>query len=211
MNNTPLHTVIFDLDGTIADSESVFFDIVNELAPRFGYAPIVPDESTALKKLHLRDFLLHRLGWRVIMLPFILRAGRERYHALASHVPIFPGIKEVFTALREHGIRIGMVSSSEERTIRPILETNGLAVDFIAHSDLFGKARALKRVLREQSLQPADILYVGDEVRDVEACQKVGVKIIAVTWGLNSQEALENAGAETVSTREALLEQLLTR
>jgi phosphoglycolate phosphatase-like HAD superfamily hydrolase len=66
-------------------------------------------------------------------------------------------------------------------------------------------------VLREQSLQPADILYVGDEVRDVEACQKVGVKIIAVTWGLNSQEALEKAGAETVSTREALLEQLLTR
>lgn len=202
-------TIIFDLDGTVADSESVFFDIVNELAPRFGYAPIVPDESGELKKLHLRDFLLHRLGWRIILLPLILRAGRARYHALASQVPVFPGTKEVFAALHERGIRIGMVSSSEERTIRTILEANGLAVDFIAHSNLFGKARALKKALHKHSLVPADTLYVGDEVRDVEACRKVGIKIIAVTWGLNSKEALEQAGAETVDTREALLEQLI--
>ena len=204
-------TIIFDLDGTIADSESVFFDIVNELAPRFGYAPIVSSESGALKKLHLRDFLLHRLGWRIILLPFILRAGRARYHALASKVPVFPGTLEVFRTLREHGMRIGMISSSEERTIRPILEANGLAVDFIAHSNLFGKAGALKRVLRKESLATMDVIYVGDEVRDVEACQKAGVKIIAVTWGLNSKEALEQAGAETVDTREALLVRLLSR
>jgi phosphoglycolate phosphatase len=202
-------TIIFDLDGTIADSESVFFDIVNNLAPRFGYAPIISDESSQLKKLHLRDFLLHRLGWRIILLPFILHAGRARYHALASEVPVFPGIKMVFAALREHGIRIGMVSSSEERTIRTILEANGLAVDFITESNLFGKARALKKALRRESLRAAEALYVGDEVRDVEACREAGVEIIAVTWGLNTREALENAGAETVSTREALLERLL--
>ncbi len=202
-------TIIFDLDGTIADSESVFFDIVNALAPRFGYSPIVPDESGELKKLHLRDFLLHRLGWRIILLPFILRAGRARYHALASQVPVFPGTGEVFRALRERGYRIGMVSSSEERTIRTILEANGLTVDFIAHSNLFGKARVLKRTLREQSLAPADTLYVGDEVRDVEACQEAGIPIVAVTWGLNSKEALEHAGARTVDTREALLERLI--
>lgn len=202
-------TIIFDLDGTIADSESVFFDIVNALAPRFGYDPVVSDESGELKKLHLRDFLLHRLGWRIILLPFILRAGRARYHALASQVPVFPGTTEVFRALREQGIRIGMISSSEERTIRTILEANGLAVDFIMHSDLFGKARAIKKALRKESLSPADTLYVGDEVRDVEACQKAGIQIIAVTWGLNSKEALAQAGAETVDTREALLTRLL--
>ncbi len=202
-------TIIFDLDGTIADSESVFFDIVNALAPRFGYDPIVSDESGELKKLHLRDFLLHRLGWRIILLPFILRAGRARYHAIANKVPIFPGMKEVFTALHKQGIRIGMVSSSEERTIHTILEANDLAVDFVVHSNLFGKARAIKKALREHSLETADVLYVGDEVRDVEACQLSGVKIIAVTWGLNSKEALEQAGAETVDTREALLTRLL--
>lgn len=203
-------TVIFDLDGTIADSELVFFRIVNDLAPRFGYSPIIPDESSELKKLHLRDFLLHRLGWRIIMLPLILRAGRAHYHALASQVPVFPGTKEVFTTLRDHGVRIGMVSSSEVRTIRTILETNGLAVDFITHSNLFGKARALKRTLREQSLVASDVVYVGDEVRDVEACQEAGIPIIAVTWGLNSKEALEKAGAaNTADTQAALLEQLL--
>lgn len=202
-------TIIFDLDGTIADSESVFFDIVNALAPRFGYSPIIPDESGELKKLHLRDFLLHRLGWRIILLPFILRAGRARYHALANKVPVFPGIAEVFQALRERGMQIGMVSSSEERTIRTILEANGLVVDFITHSNLFGKARALKKALHEHALVPADTLYVGDEVRDVEACQEAGIRIVAVTWGLNSKAALEQAGAETVDTRETLIERLI--
>lgn len=202
-------TIIFDLDGTIADSESVFFDIVNELAPRFGYAPIIADESGELKKLHLRDFLRKRLGWRIILLPLILRAGRARYHALADTVPVFPGTKEVFAKLREHGVRIGIVSSSKESTIRAILEANGLAVDFIAESNLFGKARALRKALREQSMAASDVVYVGDEVRDVEACQKTGIKIVAVTWGLNTREALEQAGAETVSTREALLGRLL--
>lgn len=209
MDSPVLRAVIFDLDGTIADSESVFFDIVNELAPRFGYAPIVSDESSGLRKLHLRDFLLHRLGWRIILLPLILRAGRARYHALASQVPVFPGTKEVLATLRERGYKIGIVSSSEEKTVCAILEANGLTVDFVFHGSLFGKARALKKALREQSLAAEEVLYVGDEVRDVEACQEAGVKIIAVTWGLNSQEALKKAGAETVSTREALLERLL--
>lgn len=209
MNNSERRTIIFDLDGTIADSESTFFDIVNDLAPRFGYAPIAANESGELKKLHLRDFLLHRLGWRIIMFPIILRAGRAHYHAIANEVPVFPGTKEVFATLRERGYRIGIVSSSEEKTVRAILEANGLAVDFIAHGDLFGKARALKRTLREQSLSPEETLYVGDEVRDVEACRKAGIKIIAVTWGLNSKTALQEASAETVDTREALLERLL--
>jgi len=202
-------TIIFDLDGTIADSESFFFRIVNDLAPRFSYAPLGLSKSVAFKELHLWDFLRRQLGWRIIFLPFILKAGRQRYHELAKEVSIFSGIQEIFSALRERGARIGIVSSSAEPTIRTILETNGLTVDFIAHSNLFGKARVLKRTLREQALTTDEIIYIGDEVRDVEACRKAGIRIIAVTWGLNSQAALRAAGAETVDTRKALLERLI--
>lgn len=204
-------TVIFDLDGTIVDSEPVFFRIVNDLAPRFGYTPIDPDESGALKQLHLRDFLRQRLGWRIVLLPWILHAGRKRYHTIANEVPIFSGINEIFATLRERGTRIGIVSSSEERTVRAILKANALEVDFIAHSDLFGKARALKKAARTKLFTPNESVYIGDEVRDVEACREADIPIIAVSWGLNSKEALEQAGAETVSTREALLERLCAR
>lgn len=203
-------TIIFDLDGTIADSEPVFFRIVNDLAPLFGYAPITTRESNALRKLHLRDFFLRRLGWRIILLPFILSAGRKEYRKAACQVSIFPGIKRVFTVLHKHGIPIGIVSSSEEETIRTIIKTNGLAADFIARSNLFGKARVLKKVLRERSLATSDVLYVGDEIRDVEACHKAHVKIIAVTWGLNTRSVLESTGSETVESPEDLLGRILT-
>ena len=202
-------TIIFDLDGTIADSEAFFLRIVNDLALRFGYAPLDRSESEELKQLHLRDFFLKRLGWRIVFLPLMLRAGRKLYHELAREVPVFPGILEIFTALRSQGARIGIVSSSEVSTIRTILETNGLTADFIIHSNLFGKARALRKALRTESLSPNEVIYIGDEVRDVEACQKSRLPIIAVTWGLNSKEALQKAGAETVDTREALLRRLL--
>ncbi|MFZ1626829.1 MAG: HAD-IA family hydrolase, partial [Candidatus Moraniibacteriota bacterium] len=162
------------------------------------------------RKLHLWDFFMKRLGWRIIMLPLILHTGRARYQAIASEVPIFQGMKEIFTTLQARGIQIGIVSSSKERTIRTIFETNGLTADFIIHSNLFGKARALKRTLHEQSLTAPNVVYVGDEVRDVEACQKAGIRIIAVTWGLNSEAALRKAGAETVDTREELLATLLS-
>lgn len=204
-----LRTVIFDLDGTVADSESVFFDIVDELAPRFGFSSVNREDSSRLKHLHLRDFLLQQLGWRIVLLPWILRAGRARYRQLADQVPIFPGISSLFAALHEHGIRIGIVSSSEVQTIEAILRAHQLSAGFIVHSDLFGKARTLTKVLRDQSLAIEETLYVGDELRDVEACQKAGVKIIAATWGLNSKAALREAGAETVDTPEELEARIL--
>lgn len=204
-------TIIFDLDGTIADSESVFFRIVNELAPDFGYAPVDSSQVRQFKELSLRDLLFKQLGWRILYLPWILRRARERYHAVASEVPIFPGIREVIATLHKRGYRIGIVSSSKQNTIRSILEKHGMTVEFVTESSLFGKVRALKGALREYGITPANALYIGDEVRDVEACQKTGIRIIAVTWGLNSKGALTKAGAETVATSDELLARILSK
>lgn len=201
-------TIIFDLDGTLVDVQPVFLRIVNQLSAEFHYATLMPEELPALKDLPLRNFIFNRLGWRFFLFPKIIKRGREEYHQLVPEVELFPGIVEIFSALRDRGYRIGIVSSSKEETVRALLQKFGLSVDFIAHSNLFGKARVLKKTLRERSLTAAETIYVGDEVRDVEACRKAGIRIIAVTWGLNSKEALERAGAQTVDTRGALLEQL---
>lgn len=204
-------TVIFDLDGTLVDIAPLFLRIANELADRFKLKPITPDEIAKLKDLPLRKFFFERLGWRLYLLPGLLREGRARYHAAVPEVALFPGIPELIASLRTEGQRIGIVSSSQPETVRSILKRFDITVDFFYHSTLFGKARVLKKALQEQSAASGDVLYVGDEVRDVEACRKAGIRIIAVTWGLNSKAALERAGAETVDTREKLLTALLSR
>ncbi len=201
--------IIFDLDGTLVDIEPLFFRIFNELAPEFGYTPLSQEEIPSLKKFHLKNLLWKRLGWRIILLPKMLKRGREAYNQLVSDVELFPSIKELLITLHGRGYRIGIVSSSREDTIKALVARHNLPMDFVYHGKLFNKAQSLRETLKKEGFILSETIYVGDEVRDVEACRKVGLDIIAVTWGLNNKEGLQKAGAETVDTREELLIRLL--
>lgn len=202
-------TIIFDLDGTLVDIEPLFLEILNTLAKEFGFAPILPEERLALKHFSLKKLMWQRLGWRVIYLPLILKRGREEYHRRISDVTLFVGIPELMETLESKGYRLGIVSSSRQDTIEAIVSHYELPVDFVASGKLFNKAQSLRDTLKNERLELSEVLYIGDEVRDVEACHQVGLDIISVTWGLNSKEALMATGAPTVDTREELLALIL--
>lgn len=55
---------------------------------------------------------------------------------------------------------------------------------------MFGKSRLLKKLMKEKKIPHADPIYIGDEIRDVEAAKKAGIKVIGVTWGYNTKMAL---------------------
>jgi phosphoglycolate phosphatase-like HAD superfamily hydrolase len=200
--------IIFDLDGTLVNIEPLFLKITNKLAPRFGYKPIALDELAKLKELPLSRFLWERLGWRIVFLPLLLKQGRDVYHQMSSEVELFPGIQELITALQAQGFKLGIVSSSREDTATALMQKFNLSLDFILHCSLFNKAEILRKTITQLQCPLDEVLYIGDEVRDVRACQKIGLDILAVTWGLNSKEALTAAGAKTVDTPLELLGQL---
>lgn len=202
-------TIIFDLDGTLVDIEPIFFQIFNTLAAEFHFPTILPEEIPRLKQSHLRSLLFKRLGWRVVFLPKILSRGQDKYNKLVLEIALFPGIADLLATLHTRGYRIGIVSSSRIDTIETLVKRHALPIDFIRSGKLFNKAKSLRDTMKEEHLVLTETLYVGDEVRDIEACQKIGLDIIAVTWGLNSKEALQKTGVPTVDTREALLEKIL--
>ncbi len=69
--------------------------------------------------------------------------------------------------------------------------------DFISvGSGLFGKRRTLNKVIKQHNLKKDDILYVGDEVRDIEASRGVGIAVASVTWGYNSRKVLQAYGPD---------------
>ncbi len=64
---------------------------------------------------------------------------------------------------------------------------------------LFGKGRALRRIMRAERIRPAQVVYIGDEVRDMEAARSVGVTAVAATWGFQSEDVLRASGPAHVA------------
>ncbi|MDJ0386797.1 HAD hydrolase-like protein [Roseomonas sp. E05] len=183
--------VIFDFDGTLADSFPWFTGALNEAARRFGFRVIDAEEGEALRALGARE-IMRRLdvpGWK---LPWIIRHLRREKQAVAGTLPLFPGVPELLAALPAAGARLAIVSSDSEVSIRATLGPGlaGLIGHYGTRASLFGKPRKLRAVLRQTGTPAREAIYMGDERRDAEAAQAVGMDFGAVAWGYATRAAL---------------------
>lgn len=203
-------TIIFDLDGTLVDVVPLFVEIFNTLADDFSYSKITPEEIASIKEKNLGWFLFTKLGLRLWRYREFSEKGQALYLEHLETIEWFPGMPELFFRLKESGYTVGVLSSNSIEAIRKLLAQKNLQADFVATASLSNKATALKNTLLSQKIDPESTLYVGDELRDIRACQKAGIPIIAVTWGLNSKESLIQTGVPTVDSV-AELEQMLAQ
>jgi HAD superfamily hydrolase (TIGR01509 family) len=107
-------------------------------------------------------------------------------------IQLFPGIKEVLLELKKRGFQLGIITSNSRENVLASLAKNGLqdTFTFIYSGSTFGKHKVINKWLRIENINPQEVVYVGDEIRDIDAAKKTGIKVIAVAWGFNSQEAL---------------------
>jgi phosphoglycolate phosphatase len=186
----PFKLVVFDFDGTLADSLGGMVRIFNQLAAELGHRPV--EDVAAARAMTTRQFLKHH-GIPFWRLPRLVRRYRTLAGQDADTTKMFPGLPDALAVLRANGSRLGVLSSNSEENIRRGLRANGVEELFafvVGYPKLFGKARALKRILRAERVERSDVLYVGDEVRDVEAAKKAGVTSAAVTWGVHAESLL---------------------
>ena len=111
---------------------------------------------------------------------------------LAADIPVFDGAETALQALKARGVRLAVVSSDSEASIRHTLrpEFSALFERIDGGSSLFGKASKLKKTLAAMGVSASEAVYAGDETRDAEAARKAGLRFAAVTWGYAAREAL---------------------
>jgi phosphoglycolate phosphatase len=185
-----MRAVIFDFDGTIADSLKVLVEVAHDITGKIQL--VDADELQRLRAMRLKDVAeeLQIPKWRW---PFLVIQGRRKMANRMKEVQPFPGIADVLSTLQATKYEIFMVTSNSQRNVDRFLATTGMGAYFAqvyGNVGIFGKARVLKKVLRQHNLQPRDAMYVGDEPRDVEAAKKAGIPCVAVTWGYSSGNIL---------------------
>ncbi|MBR0715984.1 HAD-IA family hydrolase [Bradyrhizobium liaoningense] len=192
---------IFDLDGTLADSFPWFLRTINDIADRFGFRRVADDEIEALRHASSRE-ILSTLEVPLWKLPMIARYVRRLKAEHAATIPLFPGVEAMLRTLAGNGVQLALVTSDSEANAR---EKLGEAASLFAHYDcsssLFGKAAKFRRVTRRAGVGPAEVISIGDEVRDIDAARSAGIACGAVCWGYAAPAALRALAPDHIFER----------
>lgn len=184
--------ILFDFDGTIADTYQAVINITNQLSTEFGYRALNQEELLLLKNLSSREIVkLSEIS--IFKLPFLVRRVRLELSKEIAELDLISGMQEVLWELKHQGYTLGIVTSNNQENVNIFLEKNQLTDLFsyiYSGTAIFGKHRVLNQLIREHNIQKSDVIYVGDETRDIRAARKSRICSIAVSWGFNAAEIL---------------------
>lgn len=193
-------TLIFDFDGTIADTMETLMRIYNRIAPEYHCRPIDDDVRETLRKRRPQD-LMREYGMNPVKMPVVVLRMRREVRGCIARVRPISGIAAALRGLKSAGYALGIISSNAPENVRTFLAVNDLhgLIDFIQSSKhVFGKAAVIKRLMRNRGISPRQTVYIGDETRDIEAARKASVAVVAASWGYQAREALEAARPDRI-------------
>lgn len=208
-------TVIFDFDGTIANTLEPLVQVTNLLAPEFGFPPLSAADLQRLRQLNGQQ-IVQESGLSVLTMARLLRRVRRELGLRIHTVDIIPGLAAVLRDMAQSpALQLGIITSNSTDNVHIFLDRHQLQKEFQfvwSESTLFGKARVIRRACRRYQLELSEVIYVGDETRDIDAARQVPVQAIAVGWGFNTPEVLRqhwpDALASTPEDLQAIIDQI---
>lgn len=200
----------FDFDGTLADTMPWFNAILNAAADKYGFRKIDAAERDQLRHRDASE-VLKFLDIPLWKLPAIMTHVRALMQEIDPSVPVFDGVPDALVRLKAGGMRLAVVSSNSLENVRCVLgpATAALFDDYECGAGLFGKAAKIGRLLERHDTAPERFLLVGDEMRDIDAARKAGVRVGVVAWGYNHVDALRERGPDELFMRAADLSVVL--
>ncbi|MBX6334066.1 HAD hydrolase-like protein [Candidatus Saccharibacteria bacterium] len=187
--------VIFDFDGTLADTFPLVVDVSYKLAP--GTRRLPSRKINRLRELPLLT-AMRRLGIAYWYMPILMLFVRRRMTPRMTEVAPCEGVVPMLRALQDAGHRMYILTSNYKENVQIFLKHHRMERFFgevatVYYASTAVKTRALKKMLRRNMMKSSETYYVGNEALDVEAADRAGIKGIATTWGGFNQEELRKA------------------
>lgn len=201
MHESKYKLIIFDFDGTLANSFPWFVSIYDDLANRFGLPKLAKEELEHFRQTDMaRVFKDKKISlWKVIRIGNYLK---KMMTSQIEQIRLADGMQTVIDAVSPLGIKLAVVSSNKEENVRKVLgERNAALFDhFECGVSINGKASKFKKILKSTNISPDQVLSIGDEVRDLTSSHKVGIAFGAAAWGYTDIEILRAYTPDEVFT-----------
>lgn len=182
-------TLIFDYDGTLVNSLPLVVECANKLSKKYGHKRVVL--TNRLREKELAEFIRKDLKLTILQLPKYVMEMKKLMNINIKKVNFVDAIIPVLKKL-SHSNRIMILSSNSKENIKPLLKRSKINISEIySDTSIFGKRYMINKLINKENLEKNEVIYFGDETRDIEACKKLGITIVAVTWGFNDKKLLE--------------------
>jgi phosphoglycolate phosphatase len=192
----PSRAVLFDFDGTLADTAPDLAAAVNRMRLEQDLAPMPLERLRPFASAGARGLVHAAFGIKPDDPEYAaLRETFLEYYAerVCDETRLFPGIAELIAELRQRGIAWGIVTNKAMRFTERIVAELKLDPDCVSCGDstphLKPHPAPLLHAAEQLRLPPASCCYLGDDLRDMKAAQAAGMRPIAVEWGYHHPES----------------------
>ncbi len=198
--------VLFDFDGTVADTGRGIFSSIQYAVECLGFEPLDGETLRRFIGPPIYDSFKRELGLDDEKSDFAVKKYREKYAESGIYeLDLYDGIIPLMERLRENGIKIGIASSKPQNFLIRIVDFLKIAdiVDFIsapsADDTPQSKASLINNAAEALNISKDKILMVGDRYFDIDGANGAGVESVGVTFGYGSEEELKKSGATFIA------------
>lgn len=191
--------VIFDFDGTVADSFTESLLAYNRVAPRLRLRRVLEAEIANLRRMGAGQ-IMQSLGIPMWKLPRLMIAVRADLHDRFYAVKPVPGIAEAVGSLHQAGCHLAIVTSNSDENVQNFFGRHSMdGFDtVVAGASIFGKATRLRRLIKTAHADRSTSVYIGDTVPDIRAAREAGTLAVGVTWGFSDSALLAAEGPDAL-------------
>ena len=193
-----IKAILFDLDGTFADTAPDLAAALNHVRDLHGMSPL-PLETLRPQASHGSIGLL-RLGFGVEPDALNFKPLREAFlvhytEHICDHTTLFPGMAQLVYTLEQRGLQWGIVTNKPHRFTVPLMQELGYAerAACLISGDSCARAKPypdpLFKACEIIGIAPENCIYLGDDLRDMEAAHAAGMSCIIAGYGYIDEQA----------------------
>jgi phosphoglycolate phosphatase len=196
--------IFLDFNGTIIDDLDLCVELLNVFLKEQGKKELSIDEYKHVFKFPIKQYYIDAgIDFNIESYESLAIRFIKEYQPRSMHCGLFPNLVDTVKKLKEMGIRVYILSASEQNNLLEQTNTYGITQYFDAVLGINNIHAASKvdraiNFMKDNGINPKETLFVGDTLHDKEVADAIGVNCVLVSCGHQAEDILEKSGCKVI-------------